>query len=155
MTPERIMEVLSYDPMTGVFRWLAQLSASVIVGTEAGCINKSGYRVIRVDGRLYYAHRLAWLYMTGKMPPRQIDHRNLIRSDNVFANLRDASGSQNHGNVRAQSNNKIGEKGIHLHSGKFAVQFRHKHIGLFDNIDDAKLAYCVAANKYFGEFARG
>jgi hypothetical protein len=75
----------------------------------AGKINSKGYRLIGVDGRWHKAHRLAWLYMTGSWPREQIDHINLIKNDNRFENLREATQTQNHANTRAR---RRGLKGI-------------------------------------------
>lgn len=41
------------------------------------------------------AHRLCWFLQTGTLPPDQIDHRNGIRDDNRFSNLRCATNQQN------------------------------------------------------------
>lgn len=97
VTAKRLREVLEYDPLTGVFTWIkAGKHTQWLLGREAGRVHKkNGYREICVDGRLYFAHRLAWLYMTGQWPRDQIDHRNRQRSDNRWANLREADNSTN------------------------------------------------------------
>ena len=50
---------LDYDPATGIF-------IRKIDGCLAGCINKSGYRQIMVDGQIWLAHRLAYCMFYGK-----------------------------------------------------------------------------------------
>lgn len=97
LTQARLKEVLSYDPETGVFiRISAAPRMQRFVGTEAGRVHKKrGYREISVDGRLYYAHRLAFLYMTGAFPKEETDHKNHRRDDNSWANLRQVTVSEN------------------------------------------------------------
>jgi hypothetical protein len=73
LTVTRLREVLHYDPITGIFTWLVSLSNHV--GKVAGSLDGTGRVRIRVDGREYGAHRLAWLYMTGNWPVNEIDHR--------------------------------------------------------------------------------
>ena len=72
LTAERLREVLSYDQDTGLWKWRVRLSKSIKVGQPSGVINAKGYVVIKVDKTLYYAHRLAWLYMMGEWPKEDI-----------------------------------------------------------------------------------
>jgi HNH endonuclease len=55
---------------------------------EARYINSDGYRVIEIDETEYFAHDLAWLWMTGEFPKGQIEHINGIKDDNRWCNLR-------------------------------------------------------------------
>ena len=75
LTQERLKEVLDYSPTTGRFRWRVR-QGNMSPGCEAGTSSCSGYRAIRVDGLQHLAHRLAWLYVHGKHPAGEIDHRN-------------------------------------------------------------------------------
>lgn len=160
LTAERLREVLHYDPETGVFTWLVKTSNRVHVGRVAGTSHKIGYRMIAIDGHLYYAHRLTWFYMTGKWPNAALDHGNLDKDDNRFANLREATMSQNLANTRARSDNTSGLKGVGWDErrGKWMARIttrgKRRHLGRFDCPAAAHLAYVVAAHKHFGEFAR-
>jgi len=62
---------------------------------QAGTVLATGYRVIRVDGYRYLAHRLAWFYVYGAWPVSEIDHINLLKDDNRISNLRDVSRKEN------------------------------------------------------------
>jgi HNH endonuclease len=95
LTAKRLRKVLSYAPTTGIFRWNVSASSRAPVGAIAGAKNGRGYRQIRVGGRPYSASRLAWLYMTGKWPNSEISYVNGKPSDTRWANLREASSSQN------------------------------------------------------------
>lgn len=159
VTVEYLREVLRYDPSNGAFFWRAKIARKIVVGSRAGGIDVSGYRVIGIGGSNYYAHRLAWLFMTGNMPD-QIDHKNGNRDDNRWSNLRLATSQQNLMNSKLAKNNTSGRKGVSWHkgAGKWSAYIinngKKYHLGLFDDLSDASAAYINAANKIQPEFAR-
>lgn len=72
VTAERLRDVLDYDADTGLFRWKARTSNRVRVGSVAGAHSHVlGYVMISIDGRLYKAHRLAWLHVHGGVARRR------------------------------------------------------------------------------------
>jgi hypothetical protein len=160
LTAERLREVLHYNPDTGVFtRLVASRHNARFVGSEAGRTQGIGYREIRVDGRRYLAHRLAWLYMTGAWPKAETDHTNLDRADNRWCNLREATRSQNFANKRLQANNTSGRKGIRRQpSGKWRAEHKFNgkpiRLGLFDTPGQAALAHAISMERHHGAFAR-
>lgn len=81
-------------------------------GKEAGCENGDGYLKLTVEGRHVYAHRVVWAMTKGAWPEGHIDHRNGIRSDNRFRNLRDGSRFQNQQNMRRSKANTSGATGV-------------------------------------------
>jgi hypothetical protein len=96
LTQARLKELLHYDPESGAITWASRPSSRVKVGMLAGKVHPTqGYRQVRADKSLYYAHRLAWLYMTGEWPAADVDHINHVRDDNRWSNLRGATRSQN------------------------------------------------------------
>lgn len=99
VTWARLNELLTYDPVTGLFKWRVT-RGSVKAGKSAGSPQGLGYLQIRIDRKLYLSHRLAWLYMTGEYPELEIDHMNSNRSDNRFENLRHVDPSTNMENER-------------------------------------------------------
>ncbi|URP85746.1 HNH homing endonuclease [Enterobacter phage EC-W2] len=108
MTQDELKYRLNYDPDTGKFTWTGNgfkrpSDANRMRNKEAGCVGNKGYVFIRLDKKLYLAHRLAFLYMLGYMP-EFVDHRNRIRNDNKWLNLRDATRELNNQNVTATSN---------------------------------------------------
>ena len=114
LTAEELRELLRYDPNTGIFRWkVKQRRVSYGVGDVAGSLDSSsGYHRIRIDGRDYRASRLAWLYVYGRWPTDEIDHKNTIRDDDRLANLREATRGQNNYNTKRFSTNTSGLKGV-------------------------------------------
>lgn len=75
----RLKEILHYDPESGVFTWIMPTSNRVKAGDVCDTVGPIGYIVIGVLGKRRYAHRLAWLYMTGEWPSDQVDHINCVR----------------------------------------------------------------------------
>lgn len=149
LTAERLREVLHYEPQTGVFTRLVRTSHNMRVGDVAGTRLKAGYIQVGIDGKNYYAHRLAFLYMTGKWPEHEADHRGGDRADNRWQNLRDATRSLNQQNLRApQRNNSTGRLGVRLIGGKFAAVIyangKARHLGTFADPDTAHAAYVKA-----------
>jgi hypothetical protein len=156
ITAERLRELLDYDPDTGWFRWRVS-SQRVRVGQIAGNYARRGYWDIMVDGRSYRAHRLAWLYMTGKFPDRELDHIDGDGTNNRFSNLREATRSQNMANSRRRSDSKCDFKGVYQRdSSCFAhitTNGRQIHLGRFNTPEEAHAAYMAAARLHHGEFA--
>lgn len=142
LTQEKLKEYLSYDKKTGVFTWLKTESNRVKVGDVAGTTHSYGYIIIGIFGKQMKAHRLAWLYEYGKLPTRDLDHENEIKSDNRICNLRLATNSQNMLNKsKPQSNSSTNVRGVYFYKDRFCAKFKRKHLGIFNTIDEAKEAY--------------
>ena len=160
LTHERLLEVLTYNKRTGLFRWKERNSNRVEVGDVAGTPHPSGYVRISIDRRFYYAHRLAVFYVTGEWPPVKVDHRDLVRNNNRWRNLRCANNSQNGGNAKLSSANTSGFKGVSWDSrrkvwrAQIRIDWQNRFLGYFSAEADAAKAYKAAAIESFGEFAR-
>lgn len=160
LTLERLREQFSYDPETGWWTPLREMSPKAFY-KQGEPIKNQGRSYIRltIDGREHGAHRLAWFWMTGEWPA-QIDHTDRNGCNNAWSNLRIATSRGNGANRGLSKNNKSGVKGVSWsqQSGKWyasiKVDQRSKNLGLFDSKDDAAAAYRRAAERYFGEFAR-
>lgn len=90
ITKKKLHEYLLYNHETGYFTWRwVEGRAIVKAGDIAGHINrKHGYWVIRVMGKEYPAHKLAWLYCYGDMPGNgEVRHINGDKYDNRLENL--------------------------------------------------------------------
>ena len=162
LTQERLRELLSYDPATGDFHWLVSRGGEQ-AGSIAGVTRKGlygGYKIIGIDYVRWYAHRLAWFYMTGKWPENEIDHISGDPSDNRWENLREATHLQNMFNKGAERGNASGFKGVWLEKQcghyRSAVRYKGKtyHCGCFSSPQEAHKARSEKAKELHGEFAR-
>lgn len=160
LTQERLKELLHYDPETGIFTRL-KCACHSAVGKRAGSNdNINGYRHIKIDQKSYPEHRVAWLYMHGKWPDGEIDHKNCDGQDNKFNNLREATESQQVNNRRRFKNNTSGAKGVHWvpHCGKWMARVWSKkkthYLGLFATIEEADIAAKAKRIELHAEFAR-
>jgi hypothetical protein len=147
ITQARLHELFIYDAGKLLRRTAVKGSPAM---TEIGTTKPEGYRVAVVDGKMYRLHHLVWLYHRGEFAS-ELDHINRKRSDNRIENLRSCTHSQNLGNARAR---------VHKYKGvtfcKATKKWRAQlngHLGRFDTIEEAALAYNAAALEHFGEFA--
>ncbi|KKX25303.1 HNH endonuclease [Rhizobium sp. LC145] len=160
LTQSKLKEALEYDPATGEFRWLQTNSHRRIAGMDAGGLGVHGYWRVSVYGHRYYAHRLAWFYMTGEWPKQHIDHVNLDKRDNRFANLRLATPPQNNVNTGLKVSNSSGFVGVNFdrRSGKWLARVRANgkrvNLGLFETAEAAARARDAYAMRNHGEFFR-
>lgn len=153
LTAERLRELFSYNPETGLFTRLVQTSSNAKVGSVAGSLNK-GYILLWVDKMRFFGHRLAWLYVYGRFPSAQLDHINGIGHDNRIVNLRECIHYENLQNLPSRKHSTSGFVGASFHkqTGKWQSKIRlngkHIYLGLFTSPEDAHNAYVVAKAKY-------
>jgi len=148
MNQETLKKLLDYNPETGVFTWKIGRHA----GKPAGWIEASGYIRMKLGKEQHYAQRLAFLYMTGKFPEHQADHKNHNRKDNRWSNLRAVTHQENQQNISQRSNNKSGANGVRLVDGKWqagiTVNMKRQHLGCYESKADAIEARGKANIKY-------
>lgn len=154
MDSARLKEVLDYNLETGQFHRRNQRGAIRC----AGSLNNSGYRQIRIDGKLYVAHRLAWLWVHGSFPLNELDHINRDRDDNRIVNLREATRQQNSWNTNVSRNSKTGVLGVCVgRNGRYRAFIRKEgratDLGYFDSIEEAANARKNASINLRGKFA--
>lgn len=155
---KRLKECLSYNPVTGDFTWLI-CTYGYRSARKAGYVGSQGYILIGIDREKYSAHRLAWLYMTGKWP-KQIDHRDLNRANNAWNNLREGGYPENNANKMVRADSMSGAKGVYRYhnrtrpwNAKIGVKGKQYNLGYFATKEEAAQAYATAAIKHYGEFA--
>lgn len=150
LTQERLKELLDYDPETGVFTWKVYRGGRIKKGENAGWFNDEKYKHIKIDGKQYKAHRLAWLYVYGQLPVKDIDHINRDRADNRIRNLREVSNQQNSWNQRVGKNNTSGYTGVTWYKrinkwgAYIKVNYKRIHLGFYSTPEEANAAYVRA-----------
>ena len=156
----RLKELLHYDPETGIFTSRVNRGCWT-PGKRVGGKRKDGYRTIRIDYKDYKEHRLAWLYAYGRWPENDLDHVLGDEADNRIERLREALRVQNNANSKRSKNNRSGFKGVTLAPrcndrwrARIAKGGQQISLGTFGSPEEAHIAYCEAALRLFGEFAR-
>lgn len=147
----RLRQLLWYEPETGVFVRLVRTTNSVQVGdVVSGSSNGKGYLQIRIDGRKYRSHRLAWLYMTGEWPDYELDHVDGNKGNNAWTNLRPSTRSLNLQNLKkALKNNRLQLLGVTQTSrscyiARINVKGDRRYLGAFPSALAAHEAYLSA-----------
>lgn len=155
-----LKQILWYDPETGLFRWRHERNNRKIKPwTVAGSPDNKGHIKIQIGKQMHRAHRLAWLYMTGEFPAQQIDHKNLVKSDNRWCNLREADAKQNQWNTTLRTDNKSGVKGVHFCKtwkrwvASVKVNGVRHHVGRFATVEEAAKAVIEFRKANHGEYA--
>lgn len=151
---DAIKACVVYNPKTGVFYRVGGVRPSFF-GPISLTVKPNGYGYISVGGKDYLAHRVAWFLMTGLWAEHEIDHRDRVRLNNKWRNLRAAERSDQLANSRRP--NASGLRGAYLRGSKFHSQItRHGKqvfLGSFDTAEEAHAAYVEAAKQVHGEFA--
>lgn len=155
--PEELRRRFAYDPATGHLTYKVPGPPKKRVGDRAGSLGKRGYRDVSVKGALYKEHRVIWAIVTGAWPTHDVDHVNRVRDDNRWANLREATRSENLSNQGLKPNNKSGLKGVSSRGGSHVAVFRlHgkiQRIGPFKTAREAAMAYDKSVLAHLGQFA--
>ncbi|MDE2105453.1 MAG: HNH endonuclease [Patescibacteria group bacterium] len=165
LTAEFVRSILVYNSTDGIFTWKARSdtkdrAAKAWNGKPAGGKSNNKYISIKINGVLYKAHRLAWLYMTGEWPKYEIDHINGEPGDNRINNLREAKRTENSYNRGAQKDNTSGHKGVSFYKpykkwrATIAADGKWRHLGYFESIEDAKAAYAKASSYLHKDFRK-
>lgn len=158
-THQDAIRLFDYNSLTGVLSWKPReyLSEKTPVekmwdkrfsGKPVGAPH-NGYIRFGIGSRLYLAHRVIWLMQYGEWPD-VIDHVDGDRSNNKIENLRSVTRPENSLNRRLPKSNRSGVIGVHwcTRSGKWAAAIKKnghtKHVGYFDDINDAKEARLAA-----------
>jgi len=162
-----LRECLDYEPNTGTVLWKhrprSHFSSEAAfqthdrhkAGTVAGGVDSStGYRVVGLCRKLFYAHRVAWALHHGEWPNGVIDHIDGDRLNNALSNLRVVTQFENARNASIGRNNTSGAVGVSFdkRSGKWRArvmhQYREVYSGLFASKEAAIAARAAKAKDY-------
>ena len=153
LTADRLRQVLRYEPRTGLFFWIEPAPKRVLGGVAGSSKGAGSYTQIGIDGSNYLAHRLAWLYVKGQWPSAELDHRNRIKSDNRWRNLREATHKQNAENQPTRAS-RSSVRGVYLQKdGRYQAYISHHgrriHLGRHNTLAAAKRARRAAERQHF------
>jgi hypothetical protein len=167
---EGLWDRFDYKPLTGELIWKnPPKQKPFLLGRPAGC--KSGSYVwisLSPSPSPYVAHRLIWRWLTSRDPGGlEVDHINSDGKDNRLANLRLADRYQQTQNSSKRTTyrgkpTRSRLKGVVIERRKNRVLIRAQikinkrtiHLGIFPTEEAAHNAYCEAAKKHHGDFAR-
>ena len=150
ITQELLKKSLHYNPETGIFTRISGRHANKNVGH----INSYGYVCIYVHDKIYKAHRLAFLYLTGLFPMCDVDHMDGNPANNAWHNLRDVETIINCQNRRVAQKNATtsGLLGISKQGNKFVARITINkitiYLGTFSSVEEAYQSYLNAKRKY-------
>lgn len=154
LTQERVKQLFDYDHETGFLIRLTSVSPNTRAGDIVGVDNGTGYLQVSIDYKIYLVHRVIWLWVYGKFPEDQIDHKNHIRSDNRIRNLRDATRQENDRNQSMQKNNTSGVIGVSWRKPSkkwralITVNGKQIYLGSFKDKSEAAAVRLIAEIKY-------
>lgn len=153
LTKESLKALLHYDPDTGIFTRRVTTSWTSTAGDGAGA-NHDGYLRVALGSNRYYLHRLAWLYVYGEWPSKDLDHINHIRDDNRICNLREVTSTENQRNQKINSSNTSGHTGVtwdkkrKCWQARISVNGKNLYLGGFTSLEDAAAARKAANEKH-------
>ena len=171
LTQATVRELLDYDPETGALTWKRRdrrwfTSDRIWNSWNAKHAGKLAFTSLDTHGYAFsticrahcLAHRVVWLWVTGCWPS-QIDHKNRVRTDNRWHNLREVTNRENSQNRSLRRDNKSGHAGVCRANGgegyvvEISVNGRRRYLGRHPTIEAAVAVRKAAEFKYgYGDF---
>lgn len=169
---EYLREMFFYDEFTGKLHWKRRPRSSFatdkacnawngrFAGKSAGYLFRTQdgkwYIRVRLLDKLFHASRIIWKMQTGEDPINEIDHKDGNGDNNIWANIRSASDSEQSANRKIQSNNTTGYKGVKKNGSGYMARIHFKgietYLGTYTTAEEAYKVYCEEAKKIHGEF---
>lgn len=138
----------------GVLYWKNPRAPRMKHGDLVGQFN-ARYWSCNVCSKRVYLHKIIYEMHYGDVDT-EVDHIDRDTTNNLISNLRSVSRLQNVLNTGVRSDNSSGYRGVSpTPSGKWAAQINEngnrKHIGTFNNAEDASKAYEAYRKELYGE----
>ena len=154
---DELRRLFRYEPETGDLIRLVTVSWNAVSGDVAGMKHRNRmthYKRVCVNGKVIYAHRIAWAMSYGNWPENQIDHVDGDGLNNRIENLRDSTHTQNQRNQRLHRRNSSGVRGVSRCKDRWLalIWFEGKriHLGRHSTIEAAAAARKSGEEKYWG-----
>jgi hypothetical protein len=155
MNAERARELIRYEPETGEFFYTARRSNACRKDGRAGTQGQRGVVIVRLDGKTYLAHRVAFLLMTGEWPKNDVDHIDGVPSNNRWSNLRDVPHKNNTYNIHGTPSHKRHSRLLGAHwcsqgqhwKSSITVDGKAIYLGVFASDEEASSAYLEAKRR--------
>ena len=151
---DQVLSALDFDECRGVFYWKICPNGFIKIGDVAGGETQDGYLQIRLFGKYYKVHRLAYAVAYGVDPDGIIDHRDGDKKNNRPGTLRLATSvvnAQNRHTARVNSkSNLLGafwRSDRQRWSSSIMVDGKRIALGTFATDVDAHNAYIKAKRK--------
>jgi len=149
-TAEQARALYVYDPVTGLMtNRVAHGKAKA--GDVAGSLRADGYRIVRVAGCAYLAHRVAWLIHYGAWPVRHLDHKDRNPRNNAIENLRECNDAENAQNLSRAGYGTSGYLGVTRYfrdTNRWVAKIKKNQkavsLGIYRCKTAAYVAYCTA-----------
>lgn len=144
---EAIIDAADVALVSG-YNWCALVTQSAVYALRA---ERQSGKLIRI-----LLHRVILKAETGCL----VDHIDGNGLNNSRVNLRPANYAENSRNAKCHRNSVSGFKGVSWHAARgkwrarISVGRKETHLGLFESAERAHDAYCEAASRLYGEFAR-
>lgn len=155
ITGKRFNEIFTYRD--GILIWNFSPNSSVKKFDKADRGRSLKYYTsVQYKGVTYLSHRVIWQMFYGEIPDGLVvDHKDGNKWNNRISNLRLVTTQQNLCNTTRKM---PGLKGAHFDAEKnkwrssIMVKGNKKHLGFFENQEEAHKAYCKASSSHHGEF---
>lgn len=142
---DRVQELLDVDPSTGRMVWKSRGTAkfdNLYAGREAGFVRHDGYVQVRIDGKLYYRHRIIQALSNGDDLDMEVDHINGVPGDDRAVNLRYVAKDDQQRNLKMPTTNTSGRIGVSRYrNGRWQAAIwsgnRIISLGRFDTFEEA------------------
>lgn len=156
LSQNKVKQLFKYVKSTGVLTNRVMRNPRALKGAVAGTKNAGGYLQVKVEGKTYTVQQLAFLYVKGYIP-KQIDHKDRVRHNNTWSNLREATSTQNHANRSKNKNSVSKYKGVSKHThGKWQAQTKvngkNVHLGCYNTELGAARVYNKFMRELHGEY---
>ena len=131
-----------FDYSDGKLFWKVKPCKHMQIGSEAGSLNKNGYKYVSIQGTKQLLHRVVFKMHTG-IEPSHVDHIDRNPANNTIENLRASTFAENAWNMNTPKTNTSGAMGVHWDKRRqtwMAYIRRHgkrKHLGYYDDFNAA------------------